>query len=331
MGITSLIVGDTSGLSFGYYHKSCPNFESIVNQKVNQWVKQDPTLAPSLMRLHFHDCAVRGCDASILLNHTGSERSAAASKTLRGFDLIDDIKAALEKACPRTVSCADILTSAARDATVAAGGPFWMVPYGRRDGWVSIAAETRNVPMGYENMDKLIEFFQSRGLNILDLVVLSGILFLERYCRLFLKIVVALIWQRPSDAGAHTIGRCTCGSIQERIYYYNGTNKPDPSVNPGYLNFLRRKCRWASEEIYLDASTPQTFDSVYYNNLQKKMGLLHTDQLLYSDVRTNPIVTAFVSEPFLFYQQFSVSMAKLGNIDVLTGNEGEVRTNCNRR
>ena len=54
----------------------------------------------------------------MLLNHQGSERWAKASQTLRGFQVIDDIKAELEKKCPKTVSCADILTAAARDATV---------------------------------------------------------------------------------------------------------------------------------------------------------------------------------------------------------------------
>lgn len=117
---------------------------------------------------------LQGCDASILLNHPGSERKADVSKSLRGFELIDDIKAELEKKCPKTVSCADILTAAARDATVMAGGPFWMVPYGRRDGRVSVAKEAKLVPMGHENVTSLIEFFQSQGLNVLDLVVLSG-------------------------------------------------------------------------------------------------------------------------------------------------------------
>lgn len=89
--------------------------------------------------------------------------------------MIDDIKAELEKQCPKTVSCADILTAAARDATVESGGPYWAVPYGRNDGKVSIAKEAEIVPiMGHENITSLVEFFQSKGLNVLDLVVLSG-------------------------------------------------------------------------------------------------------------------------------------------------------------
>ncbi|KAK8952807.1 Peroxidase 7 [Platanthera guangdongensis] len=276
--------------------------ESIVHNKVNKWSALDPSLAPSIIRLHFHDCAVRGCDASILLNHAASERTAVESKTLRGFEVIDDIKAELEKKCPKTVSCADILASAAREATVKAGGPFWEVPYGRKDGRVSLAKEASQLPMGHENVTYLIEFFQAKGLNLLDLVVLSG---------------------------SHTIGRSTCGSVQGRLYNFKGTGKPDPSINANYLNYLKRKCRWASEYVELDATTPTKFDSVYYTNLQRKMGLLLTDQLLNSDSRTALIVSALATQPMLFYQQFSVSMTNLGNVQVLTGNEGEIRTNCN--
>lgn len=117
---------------------------------------------------------MQGCDASILLNHEGSERKAKTSKTLRGFEVIDDIKAEVEKQCPKIVSCADILTAATRDATVRVGGPYWSIPYGRKDGRVSISKEAESVPMGHENVTALVEFFQSQGLSILDLVVLSG-------------------------------------------------------------------------------------------------------------------------------------------------------------
>jgi len=46
-------------LSIGHYHSTCPDAEGIISQKVFAWVKKDPTLAPSIIRLHFHDCAVR--------------------------------------------------------------------------------------------------------------------------------------------------------------------------------------------------------------------------------------------------------------------------------
>ncbi|KAG9439304.1 hypothetical protein H6P81_019469 [Aristolochia fimbriata] len=289
-------------LSNDYYADSCPSFESIVHNRVTSWYEKDNTIAAAILRLHFHDCAIRGCDASILLNYPGSERKSKASESLRGFELVDEIKAEVESKCPKTVSCADILTTAARDATLKIGGPFWEVPFGRKDGKVSLAKEANTVPMGHENVTSLIEFFQARGLDQLDLVVLSG---------------------------SHTIGRTTCGSIQDRLYNYKGTGKPDSTIAPSYLNYLKRKCRWASEYVNLDAVTPRKFDSMYYTNLEKKMGTLSTDQLLYYDSRTKPLVTALANQPlWLFHQQFAVSMVKLGNTQVLTGREGEIRDHC---
>ncbi|KAL4597932.1 hypothetical protein ACB092_11G023600 [Castanea dentata] len=79
---------------------------------------------------------VQGCDASVLLDAAEgieSEKESPPNETLRGFDVIGIIKSELEEACPRVVSCADILVLAARDSVALAGGPFYPLCTGRRD------------------------------------------------------------------------------------------------------------------------------------------------------------------------------------------------------
>jgi len=65
---------------------------------------------------------LQGCDASLLLDSSGTiiseKRSNPNRNSARGFEVIEEIKSAVEKECPQTVSCADILTLAARDSTV---------------------------------------------------------------------------------------------------------------------------------------------------------------------------------------------------------------------
>ncbi|XP_065854761.1 peroxidase 7-like [Euphorbia lathyris] len=285
-------------LSPSYYAKKCPEAEGIIQQKVKQWFLKDSTMAASLIRLHFHDCLVRGCDASILLNHRGSERRATESKTLRGFEVIDEIKQEIERKCPKMVSCADILTAAARDATVIIGGPFWELSYGRKDGTISVAKEASLVPQGNENVTQLINIFQEIGLNILDLVVLSG---------------------------SHTIGRSTCRSILHRILPNSGGE-----LDRNYKKNLTRSCKWSTDYVNLDSVTPKKFDNQYYMNLEKKMGLLSTDEALFMDPRTSPFVSAMATQNLdLFYTQFAVSMVKLANVVLPSKYPKEVRLNCN--
>lgn len=73
------------------------------------------------------DYLSQGCDASVLLDDTAtivSEKNSLPNKnSLRGFEVIDEIKAKLEEACPHTVSCADIVALAARGSIVLVSTP----------------------------------------------------------------------------------------------------------------------------------------------------------------------------------------------------------------
>ena len=46
-------------LTLDHYARTSPNFEAIVHKKVKDWIAKDHTLAASLIRLHFHDRAIR--------------------------------------------------------------------------------------------------------------------------------------------------------------------------------------------------------------------------------------------------------------------------------
>jgi peroxidase len=78
----------------------------------------DPRVPASLIRLHFHDCFVQGCDTSLLLDDDlpaiQTEKDVPSNdKSAHGFPVVDDIKATLQHGCPGIVSCADILALAA--------------------------------------------------------------------------------------------------------------------------------------------------------------------------------------------------------------------------
>ena len=120
-----LIHAPAGGMLFPqFYEHTCPQLQAVVGAIVAKEHAKDPRMAASLVRLHFHDCFVQGCDASVLLDADGSgrftteKRSNPNRDSLRGYEVIDEIKAALEHACPHTVSCADIVAVAARDSTV---------------------------------------------------------------------------------------------------------------------------------------------------------------------------------------------------------------------
>ncbi|KAF5799444.1 putative peroxidase [Helianthus annuus] len=117
--ISMLCLLATSQLTTDFYSKTCPNLRTIVRDQITKVIKTEPRMAASLLRLHFHDCFVNGCDASILLDGADGEKFALPNiNSARGFELVDSIKSAVESSCSGVVSCADILAVAARYSVV---------------------------------------------------------------------------------------------------------------------------------------------------------------------------------------------------------------------
>ncbi|CAN6178332.1 unnamed protein product [Urochloa humidicola] len=308
-----LLVGSSlaaAQLEVGYYSNTCPNAEAIVREEMEKIISAAPSLAGPLLRLHFHDCFVRGCDASVLLNSTGSnmaERDAEPNKSLRGFDSVDRVKAKLEAACPNTVSCADVLAIMARDAVVLAKGPSWPVPLGRRDGRVSSATEAAdNLPPAFGDIPLLTKIFAANGLDLKDLVILSG---------------------------AHTLGTAHCPSYAGRLYNFSAAYNSDPTLDSEYADRLRTRCKSVDDKAMLSEMDPgsyKTFDSSYYRQVAKRRGLFQSDAALLTDATTRDYVQRIATGKFddVFFKDFSESMVKMGNVGVLTGAEGEIRKKC---
>jgi peroxidase len=120
--VPSLVAQDPSSLSLQYYAKTCPNVEHVVRTEMECAVRADTRNAALMLRLHFHDCFVEGCDGSVLLDDTatmvGEKQADQNVNSLKGFELVDKVKEKLEAECPGAVSCADLLAIAARDAVV---------------------------------------------------------------------------------------------------------------------------------------------------------------------------------------------------------------------
>ncbi|PWA37745.1 heme peroxidase [Artemisia annua] len=291
-------------LSPNYYDQTCPNVEAAVTSAVKKAMLNDRTVPAALLRMQFHDCFIRGCDGSVLLNSTKNnqaEKDGPPNISLHAFYVIDNAKKALEAMCPGTVSCADIIALAARDAVHLSGGPSWVVPKGRKDGRISKATETRQLPAPTFNISQLQQSFSQRGLDINDLVALSG---------------------------GHTLGFAHCSSFQNRIHNFATTQDVDPSLQQAFAASLRSVCpmhnKVNSAGANLD-STPTIFDNSYYKLLLEGESIFSSDQALLTNPTTQKLVTKYAYSREEFEKAFVESMIKMSSI---TG--GQEKTDVTR-
>ncbi|XP_044469349.1 peroxidase 17 [Mangifera indica] len=296
----------------GFYSETCPKAELIVRDVMKKAMIREPRSVASVMRFQFHDCFVNGCDASLLLDDTptmlGEKLALSNINSLRSFEVIDEIKEALEKACPGIVSCADIVIMASRDAVSLSGGPYWEVKLGRQDSLTASQEDSDNImPSPRSNASFLIDLFVKFNLSVKDLVALSG---------------------------SHSIGQARCFSVMFRLYNQSGSGKPDPTIETKYREKLDKLCPLGGDEnvtVDLDA-TPTVFDNQYFKDLVAGRGFLNSDETLFTYPATRKYVLLFSKNQDEFFEAFAEGMVKMG--DLQSGRAGEIRSNCrvvNRR
>ncbi|XP_068663899.1 peroxidase 5-like [Aristolochia californica] len=310
LAVSAIAPASSSPLRVGFYKSICPSAEYLVRQTVRKALAQNPGLGAGLIRTHFHDCFVRGCDASVLLDTVPGQQvekeHPANNPSLRGFEVIDEAKALIEARCPQKVSCADILTFAARDSAYILGGINYAVTAGRRDGRVSIFDEVpQNIPPPGFNAQQLKDNFARKGLSLDEMVTLSG---------------------------AHSIGVSHCSSFSTRLYSFNATHPQDPSMDKSFASHLKRRCPPPGSSnnptVALDLVTQNRLDNRYYRNLKNQRGLLTSDQTLYDSPLTSSFVKKNANSRSNWAAKFGYAMMKMGSIEVLTGSQGEIRKSC---
>ncbi|CAA7060325.1 unnamed protein product [Microthlaspi erraticum] len=287
-------------LQFGFYGQSCHRAGSIISGVVSSSFSRDRSITAALLRMQFHDCFVTGCDASLLIDGTTSEKRAGPNASVRGYEIIDEAKRQLEAVCPGVVSCADIVTLATRDAIALAGGPSFLVRTGRRDGLRSNRDDV-NLPGPTISAEASLGLFQAQGMDVNDMVALIG--------------------------GGHSVGVAHCSLFQDRIN--------DPAMDRTLNSQLRNTCRAPNDPTaFLDQRTSFLVDNAIFGEIRRQRGILRIDQNLGTSGTTGGIVSSFASNNDLFRQRFVTAMVKMGSLNVLTGRSGEVRRNCrafNRR
>lgn len=183
------------------------------------------------------------------------------------------------------------------------GGPDYDVPLGRRDG-VKMAEVNQtfvDLVAPFATTGTVLAKFARKGLDATDTVALSG---------------------------AHTIGISQCSSFTDRLY-----PRQDPNMDKSFANNLKQICPRPNSNAVtvLDIRTPDIFDNKYFIDLMNRQGLFTSDQDLFIDARTKDIVTSFAVNEGLFFEKFVLAMIKMGQIEVLTGGQGEIRGDCSVR
>lgn len=131
------------------------------------------------------------------------------------------------------------------------------------------------------------------------------------------------------------MGRTRCSNILDRLYSFNNTGKPDPTMEPVTLAYLQKLCPakvklgQTNPLINLNPENPNhKFNNSYYKRVLANKAVLGVDQQLLYGADTHDLTDEFAASLEDFKGGFAYSMSRMGGLKVLTGTKGEIRRNC---
>jgi peroxidase len=130
--------------------------------------------------------------------------------------------------------------------------------------------------------------------------------------------------------GAHTIGQTRCSTFVQDRFAISGNN-PFPDTNYGqqiYEYCLEGTTEGIDRKVALDSNTTTTFDNAYFQSIIDGRGVLVSDNDLYVDPRTIALVKLYAADQDAFFAAFAESLHKMSKLGVLTGTQGQIRTQC---
>ena len=103
----------------------------------------------------------------------------------------------------------------------------------------------------------------------------------------------------------------------------------DVTIDPGFASQLNGTCSSDPNAFAFLGPSPVGFDNAFYRNLQVGKGLLGSDQVVNSDMRSRSTVDYYTSNQGAVFGDFVAAMTKLGRIGVKTSAiGGEIRRDC---
>ncbi|TKW37052.1 hypothetical protein SEVIR_1G022600v4 [Setaria viridis] len=284
-------------LSEDFYAKNCSKLGTIVKEEVSRALSRprggDPRMGASLLRLFFHDCLPQGCDASVLL-----DMNADVTKG-RIIDSSEK-QADPNRNSLRGFEVIDRIKGEVEKACRGVVSCADILALATRAAVVELKGPTWPLLLGRRdsttaNVTAANTALPGPNSNLDELI--------EKFQNkgFNARDLVAL-------SGAHTIGRAQCQFAeqnQQARCLLNGTPGP------------------------LDVQTPEVFDNSYYGNLPER-GLLHSDRVLTSREDVKVFVEEYKSNQTTFFRDFAIAMERMSRLGVLTGTNGQIRTDCRR-